>query len=291
VPKSKVGRILTRDLPERFGERTQRGITNFSRHIGDAPMAPKTLHDQLIVEQFTRWAKPFSDLPVHSEAGGLARTLAAARLEPGMRVLDVACGPGIVACAMAPHAGYVTGVDLTPAMIGQARERQERLKLANLHWQVADATQLPFPDGAFDLVITRYSFHHMPDPSLTLREMERVCRAGGRLVVIDATPSAGTQAAYDRMETIRDPSHASALTLEQVRELGRQAGLVEDCLDEYRLEAQVSSLADEADMPELARVLGEDIASGQDQTGVGAHRKEDGLWILFPVSIVGWHRT
>jgi hypothetical protein len=38
-------------------------------------------------------------------------------------------------------------------------------------------------------------------------------------------------------------------------------------------------------------VLGEDIASGQDQTGVGAHRKEDGLWILFPISIVGWHRT
>ncbi len=245
-------------------------------------------HNQKIVEQFTRWARPFAELPVHSEADGMTRTLAAAAIQPGMKVLDVACGPGIVACAAALQAAHVTGVDLTPAMLTQARERQQRLKLANLHWLEGDATQLPFADGAFDVVLTRYSFHHMTEPSAALREMRRVARQGGRVVVIDATPSAETQAAYDRMEILRDPSHASALTLDQLRALGREAGLRELHIDSYRLEALLSTLADAQDLPALTRMLDADIESGSDQTGVGAWRAADGIRIYFPISIVAW---
>ena len=91
-----------------------------------------TAHDTKIVDQFTRWAKPFADLPVHSDVDGMARTLAAAGIEPDMEVLDVACGPGIVTCAAAPHARHVTGIDLTPAMIEQARERQRNAGLINV---------------------------------------------------------------------------------------------------------------------------------------------------------------
>ena len=245
-------------------------------------------HNQKIVEQFTRWARPFAELPVHSEADGMTRTLAAAGIEPGMRVLDVACGPGIVACAAALQAAHVTGIDLTPAMLAQARERQQRLGLANLDWREGDATQLPFDDSAFDVVLTRYSFHHMTAPATALREMQRVARKGGRVVVIDATPSLETQATYNRMELLRDPSHASALTLDQLRALGREAGLQELRIDGYRLEALLSTLADAQDMPALARMLDADIDSGKDQAGVGAWRATDGIRIYFPISIVAW---
>ena len=247
-----------------------------------------TTHNERIVEQFTRWAKPFADLPVHSEADGMARTLAAAGIQPDLTVLDVACGPGIVACAAAARAKHVTGIDLTPAMIAQARSRQASLKLANLAWHIADATQLPFADGTFDVVLTRYSFHHMTAPAAALREMKRVCREGGRVVVIDATPSPETQAAYDHMETLRDGSHASALTLDQLRALGREVGLSEQHIDSYRLEALLSSLADEPDMDALSRLLDADIASAEDRIGVGARRAADGLRIYFPISIVAW---
>jgi SAM-dependent methyltransferase len=153
---------------------------------------------------------------------------------------------------------------------------------------VGDATQLPFAEGSFDVVLTRYSFHHMLDPSAALREMKRVCRQGGRVVVIDATPSPETQAAYDRMEILRDPSHVSALTLDQLRALGREAGLSEQHIDGYRLEALLSSLADEKDMPALTQLLEADIASGEDRTGVAAWRAADGIRIYFPISIVCW---
>ncbi len=251
-------------------------------------MSGPTPHNQRIVEQFTRWARPFAELPVHCEADGMARTLAAARIGPGMTVLDVACGPGIVACAAAQAAARVTGIDLTPAMIEQARERQRTQKLTNLDWHVGDATQLPFADASFDIVLTRYSFHHMTNPAATLREMKRVCRKSGRVVVIDATPSPETQAAYDRMELLRDGSHVSALTLDQLRAMGREVGLSEEHIDGYRLDALVSTLADEQDMPALTRMLEADIAGERDTLGVGAYKASDGIRVHFPISIVAW---
>jgi SAM-dependent methyltransferase len=251
-------------------------------------MRHPTPHNQRIVEQFTRWAKPFAQLPVHSEADGMARTLAAARIEPGITVLDVACGPGIVACAAAAKAARVTGIDLTPAMIEQARERQRSQSLTNLDWHLGDATQLPFADASFDVVLTRYSFHHVTTPAAALREMKRVCRKSGRVVVIDATPSPETQTAYDRMEILRDGSHVSALTLDQLRAIGREVGLSEQHIDAYRLDALISTLADEQDMPALTRMLEADIAAGEDRIGVGAYRAADGIHIHFPVSIVAW---
>ncbi len=247
-------------------------------------------HDQRIVEQFTRLARPFAEHPIHSEADGMARTLAACGALEGARVLDVACGPGIVACALAAHAAQVSGIDLTPAMIAEAHRRQAGLGLRNLDWRVGDATALPFADGTFDVVVTRYSFHHLQRPAAALAEMKRVCRAGGRIVVIDATPRADAQDVYDRMETLRDPSHASALTLDQLRSLGAEAGLAEVVVDGFRLEASLGSIADAADMPALEAMFDADIADGEDRIGVQAWRGEDGVRFYFPVSIVGWDR-
>jgi SAM-dependent methyltransferase len=247
-----------------------------------------SLHTQRVIDQFTRWAKPFADLPIHAEAEAMARTLQACALTGEAAVLDVACGPGILACAAAVEARHVTGVDITPAMIAQARARQAASGLANLAWRVGDATALPFADASFDRVTTRYSFHHMPDPAAALSEMKRVCRPGGRVVVIDATPSPQAQQAYDAMERLRDPSHTSALTLDALRQMGRDAGLTEAGIDGYRLEAELATLADAKDMPALAAMFDADIQSGADSIGVGAWRSPTGIRFHFPVSIVAW---
>jgi ubiquinone/menaquinone biosynthesis C-methylase UbiE len=247
-----------------------------------------TAHDDRIVAQFTRWAKPFAELPIHAEADAMARTLTACALGPDQTVLDVACGPGILACALAARTRHATGVDITPAMIDQARIRQAQAGLDNLDWHVGNATALPFEDGRFDRVTARYSFHHMPDPAAALAEMRRVCRAAGRIVVIDATPTLETQRAYDAMERLRDPSHTSALTLDQLRQIGRAAGLREAMIDGYRLEARLDTLADSADMPALIALFDADIAGGTDRIGVGAWHAPDGIRFHFPVSIIAW---
>jgi len=245
-------------------------------------------HNQRIVEQFTRWAQPFAELPIHAEAGAMAQTIEACALTPDAALLDVACGPGILACALAPHARQVTGIDITPAMIVQAQARQEAMALGNLAWQIGDASALPFADHSFDRVTTRYSFHHMQDPAAVLAEMKRVCRPGGRIIVIDATPSPETRKAYDAMERLRDPSHTSALPQEDLRRLGKDAGLSEEVIGGYRLEAQLATLSDAKDMAALTAMFDADIQSGQDRIGVGAWRAPEGIRFYFPVSILAW---
>ena len=247
-----------------------------------------TQHNARIVDQFTRWAKPFADLPIHSEDAMMARTIEACAPAPDGEMLDVACGPGILACALAPHMRHVTEFDLTPAMIDEAKARQSRLGLDNLGWRTGDATALPFADDSFDRVTTRYSFHHLLNPAAVLAEMKRVCRKDGRIVVIDATPAPEKQAAFDTMERLRDPSHASALTPDQLRRLGADAGLREVVFEALRLEARLDTLADPEDMPALTAMFEEDIASGEDRIGVQAWRAPDGIRFFFPGSIVAW---
>jgi SAM-dependent methyltransferase len=184
-------------------------------------------HDAVTVEQFTRQAKPFARLhTARSDADILRLIRDAACFGPGSRVLDVACGPGLVTLHLAEAADHVTGLDLTPAMLDKARELQRQRGLANLSWDLGRADALPYPDASFDAVVTRFSFHHLLDPARALSEMIRVCRPGGLVVVCDVYTTTQEQAAeYDRLERLRDPSHVHALRLEELRALLADTGL------------------------------------------------------------------
>ena len=163
-------------------------------------------HNRRVTEQFTRQAAPFAAL--HAGDASVQRLVAAADLGATDDVLDVACGPGLVACAFARVAAHVTGVDLTPAMLDQARARQATAGLTNVDWQVADVTSLPFAAGRYSVVVSRYALHHALSPATVVAEMVRVCAPGGRVVVADVYTTGDDQAAaYDAMERLRDPSH------------------------------------------------------------------------------------
>jgi SAM-dependent methyltransferase len=105
----------------------------------------------------------------------------AAGVSAGTRVLDVACGTGVVARAAADRvgaAGAVTGVDLNEAMLAVARRIRP-----DLAWRQADAADLPFPDGSFDVVLSQSALMFFPDPVLALGEMGRVATARGTVAV------------------------------------------------------------------------------------------------------------
>jgi ubiquinone/menaquinone biosynthesis C-methylase UbiE len=105
--------------------------------------------------------------------------LDAAEVTDGDRVLDVACGTGIVARTAAERtgpAGCVVGLDLNEAMLTVAR----RVSPA-LDWRRGDAAALPFPDGSFDVVLCQSGLMFVPDPAAAIGEMARVVRPGGRV--------------------------------------------------------------------------------------------------------------
>ena len=149
-----------------------------------------------------------------------------AKPQNGDTVLEVACGPGIVACELAKFVSHVTGIDITPAMIEQAKQMQNERKLNNITLKIGDILTLPFNDSSFSLVITRYSFHHLLYPLKALDEMIRVCKPDGRIVIIDVTPEFSKVDEYNRVEKLRDSSHVKAFTFKELSNMMEEAGLV-----------------------------------------------------------------
>lgn len=245
---------------------------------------------RLIVDQFTRQAVPFSRLPAHSTEESIRLVEEAAGLGPDDTLLDVACGPGLLACAFATRVRHVAGIDLTPAMIDQARALQRSKGLADLTWHVGDVAALPYPDASFSVAFTRYSFHHVLDPSAILAEMARVCEPGGRVVVVDVYTSSPQQAElYDRVERLRDPSHVRALGLEELAGLFRDSGLSDPTTLLYKLDVELeklleSSFPEPGDDEEIRRIFAEDL--GRDRLGVGARLEDGAIRFAFPTAIL-----
>lgn len=127
------------------------------------------------------------------------RVVAAAQVQPGMRVLDVACGTGVLtleaAKAVSPN-GAAVGVDLNPAMLSVARR-----KAPDIEWREAPAEALPLDSDDFDAVISQFGLMFFEDQRAAIREMSRILRPGGRLVI----------AVWDSLEAA--PGYAAITTL------------------------------------------------------------------------------
>ncbi len=187
-------------------------------------------HNDVIRESFTTQAVAFAANPWVTDEERIRRLVAAAHLNGDERVLDIATGPGYIAEAFARAAREVVGVDLTDAMLAIGKQRTAERGIANISFRAADAQNLPFENGVFDVVVCRLALHHVMEPLQVLREMARVCRAGGTVLVEDIYASEHPERAafQDRWEILRDPSHVRTLALSELLLLFRDAGVETD---------------------------------------------------------------
>src|SRR5215203_6812130 len=121
-------------------------------------------------------------------AGGAEEFIKRLNLQPGMRVLDVACGTGNLALPAARAGATVTGVDIAPNLVEQARENAQREGL-NIQFDEGDAEALSYDDASFDAVVTMFGAMFAPRPDVTAAELKRVCRPGGFIAMANWTPS------------------------------------------------------------------------------------------------------
>jgi SAM-dependent methyltransferase len=111
-------------------------------------------------------------------AGHLVRFAGVAANED---VLDVGTGTGVVAITAARVGARVTGLDLTPELLDQARENARIAQMPHVVWTEGDAENLPYPDASFDLVVSQFGHMFAPRPGIAVTEMRRVLKAGGRI--------------------------------------------------------------------------------------------------------------
>ncbi len=155
----------------------------------DTQMTPEmeTLKSKL---RATSIAGDFGQIAKSIAKGG-EEFVARLSLKPGMKVLDVACGTGNLAIPAARTGATVSGIDIAPNLIDQAKANAAAEGL-DARFEVGDAEDLPYEDGEFDVVITMFGAMFAPRPDVTAAELKRVCKPGGLIAMANWTPGGFT---------------------------------------------------------------------------------------------------
>jgi len=245
-------------------------------------------HNDLIKEQFEKQSATFGTMAGHYDA--LDTIVRLSQTTAKDTVLDVACGPGIVACAFAKVAAKVTGIDLVPAMIDRAKDAQRTQGLNNMSWDIGSVNPLPYEHCSFSIVTSRFAFHHLMDPQAVLEEMVRVAKWEGRVVVVDVFMNNPDQAyLYDRMEKLRDPFHTHALLLDELLKMFKESDIKIIEQQFYRLPVDVDELlkatvTSSKEAEDFKRIVQADI--GFNRLGIEAAIVHGKLCFSFPIVIM-----
>lgn len=162
-----------------------------------------------VEQQFSPVAESYSTSAVHAQGADLGVMVDIVRLTGSEMVLDAGCGAGHTALAFAPHVSHVTALDLSLPMLAQVERLAAERGLTNVTTRQGDVEQIPFPDASFDLIVSRYSAHHWPQPQAALAEFHRVLRPSGRLLLDDVVSfdAPALDTFLQTIELLRDPSH------------------------------------------------------------------------------------
>jgi 2-polyprenyl-3-methyl-5-hydroxy-6-metoxy-1,4-benzoquinol methylase len=158
----------------------------------DAAQQPPTIEigqiDHIKTAMRASWMAGDFGVVARTIAGGAEQFIHSLQILPGSSVLDVACGTGNLAIPAARLGAQVTGVDIAPNLLEQARESAASEGL-NIAFDEGDAEQMPYPDETFDLVVTMFGAMFAPRPVLVASELARVLKPGGRLAMANWNPA------------------------------------------------------------------------------------------------------
>ncbi|WP_411841729.1 class I SAM-dependent methyltransferase [Serratia rubidaea] len=166
-------------------------------------------HHDVVDRQFGAQANAYLTSAVHAQGNDLQRLGQLLAAYPQARVLDLGCGAGHASFTAAAQVAQVVAYDLSAQMLAVVAQAAQTRGLDNIQTQQGMAETLPFADGEFDLVISRYSAHHWHDVGQALREVKRVLKPGGRAIMMDVvSPGHPLLDIYlQTVEALRDTSH------------------------------------------------------------------------------------
>lgn len=159
----------------------------------------------------------------------LQRIMNALDIQEDYKVLDLGTGSGFLAFPLAERFpdSQVTGLDIVPETLDRNTIKARDRDIVNLDFACYHGVDLPFEDNSFDVIVTRYCFHHCPEAAKTFTEIARVLKPGGQFFISDPTPNANDDGRFvDSYMSLKDDGHIKLYTKEEFVQLGEAAGLI-----------------------------------------------------------------
>jgi ubiquinone/menaquinone biosynthesis C-methylase UbiE len=245
-------------------------------------------------EVFGARADRYDELEVFSEEKYYQPLVDFAAPGPTDRALDLATGSGLLALILAQTARQVTGSDVTSQMLDKARARTRAAGQGNVSFVEAEASNLPFTAGAFDLVTCRMALHHFPEPRKAFAEAYRVLAPGGRLVIADVVGDyehGQDRALREHLEKLFDPSHILVYTRTELDAMLREAGFetvrqAEPAVTPLQLELilKLENIADAETRNEIANLLKAHL--GSDLGGLEVVKARGGIALKWSIVFI-----
>ncbi len=228
-------------------------------------------HTQVVQRQFGEQASAYLNSAVHAQGAEFALLQAEVAGHGEARVLDLGCGGGHVSFNVAPAVGEVVAYDLSQQMLDVVSAAAAEKGLNNIRTVRGAAEYLPFQDGEFDFVFSRYSAHHWSDLALALREVRRVLKPGGVAAFIDVmSPGSPLLDTYlQTVEVLRDTSHVRDYSAAEWLHHVSDAGLFTRSHARQRLHLEYTSWVERMRTPQSLRVAIRDL-----QQAMGAEVRE-----------------
>lgn len=215
-------------------------------------MTQRQNHESNVDRQFGEQAAAYLSSHVHARGVDLEKLQVLLAGKAHAQVLDLGCGAGHVSFTVAPEVAQVTAYDLSAQMLAVVAQSATERKLSNIVTCQGQAERLPFADGAFDYVLSRYSAHHWQDAGQGVREIGRVLKPGGQAVIIDVcSPGHPLLDTYlQTVEVLRDTSHVRDYSSSEWLQLASDAGLRVAGLEHDRLHLEFSSWVERMRTPQ-----------------------------------------
>lgn len=214
-------------------------------------MTTRSHHDN-VEKQFGSQANAYLTSAVHASGRDLQRLAERLSAFPQACVLDMGCGAGHASFTAAQNVEKVVAYDLSAQMLEVVAQAAKEKGLDNILTRQGYAESLPFEDSTFDLVISRYSAHHWHDVGRALREVNRVLKPGGGVIVMDVmSPGHPVRDIWlQTVEALRDTSHVRNYSSGEWLSLINDANLITDTLLTDRLPLEFSSWVTRMRTPE-----------------------------------------
>jgi ubiquinone/menaquinone biosynthesis C-methylase UbiE len=176
---------------------------------------PMKNHQEKVTEQFSGASKKYLNSAVHAQGKDLEALKEKVYGTSPSLILDLGCGAGHVSYHLALLAKHVIAMDPSEAMLQVVQEEALSRHLPNIETKAGHAEKIPFENGQFDLVVSRYSAHHWEDLERSLQECSRVLRPGGKILMIDSiSPEMPLKETWlQTIELLRDTTHVKSYRL------------------------------------------------------------------------------